>query len=197
MMNKIRKFQKAGQIPYTDIIESQRELIKKRGRFKQRRLLTLKGQNGLIFPNIVELTPEQNREINNRSQKNITSHPTYKDLSRPLSGTDPLLLLAAEYYTGTRGIGAISQWLNSRYLQGLRNRYRETRKYDNDVEQYTGRSGRRENIQFADKETRRLGPIYTNDSNPFGFMYNTLVDPLVRGYSDIQRKYPLLNIILP
>lgn len=110
---------------------------------------------------------------------------------QPVSNTDPVGEFIVNSVGATKGARIIGDILTKARLGRMADTYRQIRKFDNDKQQYTGKSLRKENIRFADKMARESFTL-SRPENPLYW----IMDPIVAGYSKLQ-SHPVIGPLIP
>ena len=109
---------------------------------------------------------------------------------QPLSGTDPIGEFYVRTVAGMKAAQLLGKYLTKLRLNRMADTYRNVRKYDSDVENYTGRNLRPQNIRFADEAAREQ--FLSRPSNPI----STIGDFLAQGYTKLQ-GHPVIGPLIP
>lgn len=108
-----------------------------------------------------------------------------------MSGTDPIGKFVVESVGMTKGAKILGDILSAARLRRMADTYRNLRKYDQDIQNYTGKSLRKQNMQFADKIARD-GFLYSRPENPLYW----ILDPIMAGYTKLQ-SHPVIGPLIP
>lgn len=109
---------------------------------------------------------------------------------QPLSGTDPIMKKYVQTVAGMKGAQLLGEYLTTLRLNRMANTYRNVRKYDRDIENYTGRNLRPQNIRFADEAARNQ--YLSRPENPIA----AIGDFLAQGYTKLQ-GHPIIGPLIP
>lgn len=130
----------------------------------------------------------QRRQITPREAAEVAQSTIHE---QPVSNTDPIGEFVVKSVGATKAAGILGEILTAARLNRMAETYRNLRKYDQDVQQYTGKSLRKEHIQEADKIARD-GFLYSRPENPLYW----LMDPIMQGYSKLQ-SHPIIGPLIP
>ena len=119
-----------------------------------------------------------------------------KDLRKPMNDADPLMKELVMSVPAMRAARVLGKVLDARRLKQMANIYRKVRQGNRDIENYTGKNLRPNNMAFADREARRLGSAYGGQGGPIGFLYDELIDPAMNLYTKMQ-SHPILGPLIP
>jgi hypothetical protein len=109
---------------------------------------------------------------------------------QPLSGTDPIMEKYVQTVAGMKGAQLLGTYLTTLRLKRMADTYRNVRKYDSDIENYTGKNLRPQNIRFADEAARNQ--FLSGPENPIA----AIGDFLAQWYTKLQ-GHPIIGPLIP
>ena len=178
------EFQKEWKVQYNGPMLSDRYIRREKPGFKikggQLPRFAMGTEGNLNMGRRKQITPREAAEV---AQSTIHE--------QPVSNTDPIGEFVVKSVGATKAAGIFGEILTAARLNRMAETYRNLRKYDSDIQPYTGKSLRREHIQEADKIARD-GFLYSRPENPLYW----ILDPIIQGYSKLQ-SHPIIGPLIP